>query len=1442
MKIKTLKNWLKRFGITLALVMSFSVTGALASVGNPCIGPEGGFLDAMCNIGAGELCDHETGTCQLVSLAEGGTGLSIPTGDVQISGDIVQTRTFGDLITTMVNYFIGFLGTLAVIAFVYAGVLWVISGGSEEQITKAKKIMTYAALGLVVVLLSYSAVRFITSSAGGGSTQYCDPPCPAGQACIDDLTTSAIDYTCVVLPDGPNICGASFECALGYYCSAEDNVCVPGIDMTCDVNEDCNPPNICDDYGLCRNPNANPDSNCTDNTDCPPNHGFVCNLETDKCEIGGTDFGGGDGSGIDSGDSSGSTDDIIDNMDDSVDELINILDDINDLINSLPNDVQVDVNDILRGGMLADKIAAIKELMKQTNDSAVLAALGRILEALERLEDLRKELDELRTVMPESEKTIKAWDDSSQALDDLIDDFKSNVKLRRFEKNYRTLTDLIRQFPKVVSSIHASPGEGNVPFTVTLDGLNSIDPSGGTISEYKWSFLDNTGSLVSLGNSPVIVHEFTEPNTYSVRLQVSTSKKDSSGYKTSMDGVSTVRIRANPPASKVVFRVNGVEAYDVYHVTLEESKAGLAFDPSPTVPAIGKSIVKYEWLYGDTTSEQRSTPTTVIHSYDKSGEYFVTLKATDNQGTVDKRIVKLFVKSLAANIESIPSEGNVNTEFHFKGISSRSDDGAIKTYEWIVEDASGRKVAESEEENFYHKFERPGDYNINLVITDITGAKDRHIGSLRVFSRPPMASFSYNIVEPNHPNRVEFNGINSYDPDQGDSITYSWDFDGDGNFDIVDTSDINVVYEYKKVGEFRVTLQVQDSFEQRNQIEKGISIQSVLFGDIILEKRAVQVGEEVEFKAESPNAIAYLWEFGDGQTTSTEEKTVTYTYDKKGKYKVKLNFFDEDDNDNADYAYILIGDQDSPIAAADTLVNSRNQGFVDDLCGPDKNGLIVTRADNLLLTARDSINRDGSSRLLSYDWTVSGGTRSDRKEFTHRFSEISRGGECFEANLVVRDQVSGKVSNEDTVYFKVINEIPSIVDFSIAGEVEGVTLITPTKVNLRVITPKDKDGQIKKYRWWYFREGFEDQKLGVHSTSASETEMIITAEGQPDVVNKYYFVVEITDNDSGVYNSFERFGELSALEIKNGPNLSPVAEFTVDKTTISMGDSISFISKSYDPQGDILPSEAFRWDFDGDGEYDDISSGAQVNRQFNTPGEYVVRLKVIYRGLSSSTTKTVFVEQVDSLPQAAFTYTIEGDTVTFDAGNSRFDPDLSDTTLRFEWDFNIQDDDNGNGINDDDVQATEQTPSYTYLESGIYLVRLKVKDSLGMEGVVVRDVDLAMSASERERNSYYSAQVNSPNQPLTTLDIILSPDEVSKGGTADIKIIVQNADNSSYYGQVFFEVVDGSGSFTPNPVDAKDSKASAIFTTVDSGIVRVRIRATGTYYGEIVEEAVIRVK
>jgi len=1436
------KSWLKTITISLVIVFSFLI---------------------LSPVNAAASTSSQTGmTLNLMSadLADGGSGLAIGKviGDSKVN-DSISKRPLGELIMEIVNYFLGFLGLLAVLVFVYAGVLWVVNGGSEDQISKAKTMMTYAALGLIIVMLSFSIVTFITNSVGGGnvsSAQTCsntsecsgDEECVGGlclvsangQLCDDDNPCPS-SYSCESGActydgyQGSNACFGADECQQGWYCSPSSKSCLQGTDQTCTNNEDCGGGKICDLVGYCRNPSAGSNTVCSDNTDCPSN--FVCNGDTNRCEY----QGGGSSGSISGSPTKAAADENFNEIDDLMNDLGDDIQEVIDDIEGLPTDVKKKVENILKQGTLDDKKARIEELIDQSDDPIVIKALENLVDVLNRFHDIRKELDLLKEVMPESKDILEAWSSSSESLDALIDEPLNMIRYRRFEKNYKKLKNLIMKFPVVQAVIRATPASGNVPFTVTLNALDSLDPTGGTISDYKWSFLDNSGSLVSLGNNPVIVHEFKDPNTYSVRLQVSTSNVDKDGYKTAMDGVSYVRIKANIPSSQVKFKINGNDVDDVYHATLEEAEAGLSFDPTPTVPTLGRTVQKYEWFYGDSTSESRTNPTTVVHSYKKSGEYFATLKVKDSHGVTDKSVIKIFVKSLAADIQISPKGGNVNTEFKFKGIESRSDNGAIKEYEWMIQDIEGHTIVESKEQSFSHSFDGPGKYKAILLVTDTTGAKDKYLKVFEIYSRPPVANFSHKIPETNHPNRVEFNAINSHDPDEGDRIKYSWDFDGDGSFEVVDSNDIKVTHSYVKVGEYRAVLQVEDLFGQRKQSEKKVSVDSILSGDISLASRVTQVGEEVVFTADSPNSEAYLWEFGDGETSSTETVAVKYKYQKKGKYKVNMNFFDKEDNSNVDSTYLLVGDADEPVAAVDYLINGRRNKIIDDLCGRDKHGIEVSRTDTIAFSAKNSINRDGSSRMLSYDWKFSDGMRNSNKEFTHRFDEVNTSDECFSLGLVVRDKIGGKISEEDTVYLKVINQVPHITDFVISSEVSK-ELISPTKVKLRVVNPKDFDGQIKKYRWWYYQEGNEDDKIGVHTTASPETEIVITAEGQSDVLNRYFFVVELTDNNNGVYNSMERFGEVSYVDVKNGPNLSPVAEFAMDKTTISVGDSVTFISQSYDPQGDILPNDAYKWDFDGDGEFDDVSTGPQVNRQFNTPGEYQVRLKVLHRGLSSSATKTIYVEPTNSLPQAAFTYKVNGTEVVFDSGSSRYDPDLDDITLRYEWDFDVMSDANGNGIKDDDVESTEPNPSFTYSELRTYRVKLKTKDSIGMEGVVVRDINLAMNKDELAKNTYTSLSVDSDSKPLTTMNVVVAPVNLKKGGTSDIFVEIANADNSPYSGKVFFEVLDGSGEFTPNPSVASNSTASTVFSAIDKGSVRIRVRATGTYYGELEEEISFKVK
>ncbi len=80
--------------------------------------------------------------------------------------NVVAQGTLGQNVTNIINFFLGLLGLIAVAFLIYAGVLMVTAGGNDEQVGQAKKVITYAVIGIVIILLSYTIVTFVTSALG----------------------------------------------------------------------------------------------------------------------------------------------------------------------------------------------------------------------------------------------------------------------------------------------------------------------------------------------------------------------------------------------------------------------------------------------------------------------------------------------------------------------------------------------------------------------------------------------------------------------------------------------------------------------------------------------------------------------------------------------------------------------------------------------------------------------------------------------------------------------------------------------------------------------------------------------------------------------------------------------------------------------------------------------------------------------------------------------------------------------------------------------------------------------------------------------------------------------------------------------------------------------------------------------------------------------------
>jgi cysteine-rich repeat protein len=78
------------------------------------------------------------------------------------------------IVVHIINIALGVIGTIMVALMVYAGFLWMTSGGDEEKVGTAKKIIRNAIIGVVIILLSWAITYFVLRalmgiSNGGGS-------------------------------------------------------------------------------------------------------------------------------------------------------------------------------------------------------------------------------------------------------------------------------------------------------------------------------------------------------------------------------------------------------------------------------------------------------------------------------------------------------------------------------------------------------------------------------------------------------------------------------------------------------------------------------------------------------------------------------------------------------------------------------------------------------------------------------------------------------------------------------------------------------------------------------------------------------------------------------------------------------------------------------------------------------------------------------------------------------------------------------------------------------------------------------------------------------------------------------------------------------------------------------------------------------------------------
>lgn len=119
-----------------------------------------------------------------ICFAESASLVPTPTGPV-VQGCTssncgnYQLSDFMVIAINVANWILGITGSLALAFFIYGGVMFLISAGSPEMVTKAKQIIIGAVIGLVIVFASYTIIRFVFQAAGLNWQGKIEAPKPA---------------------------------------------------------------------------------------------------------------------------------------------------------------------------------------------------------------------------------------------------------------------------------------------------------------------------------------------------------------------------------------------------------------------------------------------------------------------------------------------------------------------------------------------------------------------------------------------------------------------------------------------------------------------------------------------------------------------------------------------------------------------------------------------------------------------------------------------------------------------------------------------------------------------------------------------------------------------------------------------------------------------------------------------------------------------------------------------------------------------------------------------------------------------------------------------------------------------------------------------------------------------------------------------------------------
>lgn len=373
-----------------------------------------------------------------------------------------------------------------------------------------------------------------------------------------------------------------------------------------------------------------------------------------------------------------------------------------------------------------------------------------------------------------------------------------------------------------------------VTFTDTSNYANS----------WQWTFGDNG---TSTQKNPT--HTYNQNGSYTVSLTANykgcTNTATKTAYITVVDPIS------------VAFTADDTTACTAPHTVNFTS-------------TIGAGATSILWNFGNNQTSTQPNPTA---TYNANGNYDVTLSVTGSSGCTNTVSYNDYI-----DVGQINAAFTLDSQSGCAPLTVTFDNNStslypITTYAWDF----GNGATSSQQAPTY-VYTVNGQYTPSLTITNSAGCTDTYVYSGQVnVGGPGNPAFTATPLTQCVNQPIAFTdqttGVNP-------AATYFWEF-GDGGT----STDQNPTYEYGDIGQYSVTLTI---------VYNGCSTQLIKNNYITIVVPKAEFGflfdclnpTTVAFSDSSQGAQTWLWEFGDGSTSTLQNPT--HTYASQSSYAVKL--------------------------------------------------------------------------------------------------------------------------------------------------------------------------------------------------------------------------------------------------------------------------------------------------------------------------------------------------------------------------------------------------------------------------------------------------------------------------------------------------------------------------------------------------------------------------